>query len=67
MSRMLLSELYEIMVNKVTFVGFKGGDRPNHPHWIRPWTAENGQPAQWRSFCEWVIHELTTEDLNILS
>jgi len=28
---MLFSELYKIMVNKVTFVGFMGGDRPNHP------------------------------------
>jgi len=26
---MLFSELYEIMANKVNFVGFKGGDRPN--------------------------------------
>jgi len=28
---MLFSELYKIMVNKVTFVSFKGGDRPNSP------------------------------------
>jgi len=28
---MRLSELYTIMVNKVTFVGFGGGDRPNRP------------------------------------
>jgi len=28
---MLFLKLYKIMVNKVTFVGFKGGDRPNHP------------------------------------
>jgi len=26
---MLFSELYKIMVKKVTFVGFRGGDRPN--------------------------------------
>jgi len=26
---MLFSELYKIKVNKVTFVGFRGGDRPN--------------------------------------
>jgi len=32
-SRMLFSELYKIMVNKVTFVGFSGGgNRPNRPH-----------------------------------
>jgi len=24
------------MVNKVTFVGFRGGDRLNRPPWIRP-------------------------------
>jgi len=36
------SELYEIMVNKVTFIGFRGGDRP---HRIRPWTADSGQPV----------------------
>jgi len=30
---MLFSELYKIMVNKVTFVGFSGGgNRPNRPH-----------------------------------
>ena len=28
---MLFSELYKIMVNKVTFVGFRGGDRHNPP------------------------------------
>jgi len=28
---MLLSELYKIMANKVTFLDFRGGDRPNHP------------------------------------
>ena len=28
---MLFSELYKIMVNKVTFMGFRGGDRPNRP------------------------------------
>jgi len=28
---MLVSELYKIMVNKVTFVGFRGGDRPPPP------------------------------------
>jgi len=33
--RMLFSELYKIMVKKVTFAGFREGDRPNRP-WIRP-------------------------------
>jgi len=33
---MLFSQLYKIMVNEVTFVGFRGGDRPNRPPWIRP-------------------------------
>jgi len=35
-SRMLFSELYKIMVKKVAFVGFRGGDRPNRPPWIHP-------------------------------
>jgi len=30
-SRMLFSELYKIMVNKVTFLGFRGGYRRNRP------------------------------------
>jgi len=33
---MLVFKLYKIMVNKVTFVGFRGGDRPNRPPWIHP-------------------------------
>jgi len=36
-SRMLFSELYKNMVNKITFVGFREGDRPNRPPWICPW------------------------------
>jgi len=28
---MLFSELYKIMVNKVTSLGFKGSDGPNRP------------------------------------
>jgi len=28
---MLFSDLYKIMVNKVTIVGIKGGDRPHRP------------------------------------
>jgi len=30
-SRMLFSELYEIMVNKVTFVGYRGAVAPLDP------------------------------------
>ena len=30
-SRMLFSELYQIMVNKAIIIGFRAGDRPNHP------------------------------------
>jgi len=37
---MLFSELYKIMVKKVTFVGFRVGDRPNRPPWIRPWLQQ---------------------------
>jgi len=33
---MLFFELYKIMVNKVTFVGFRGAFPP--PPWIRPWS-----------------------------
>jgi len=32
-SRMLFSELYNIIVNKATFVGFWGDD---HPPWVWP-------------------------------
>jgi len=28
---MLFSELHKIVVNEVTFAGFRGGDRPNRP------------------------------------
>jgi len=34
---MLFSKLCKIIANKITFVGFRGGDRPNRPPWIRPW------------------------------
>ena len=34
-SRMLFSEFFKIMANKVTFVGFRGRDRPNLSTWIR--------------------------------
>jgi len=38
---MLFSELYKIMFNEFTFVGFRGGDRPNCPllNLILPLTA----------------------------
>jgi len=35
MSPMLFSELYKIMKTKVTFVGFRGSDRP-HPRGSAP-------------------------------
>jgi len=36
---MFFSELYKIIVNKVTFVGFEmgGAIAPIAPRWIRPW------------------------------
>ena len=33
--RMIFSELYKIMTNKVILLGFRGGGAPS---WIRPWT-----------------------------
>jgi len=36
---MLSSELYKIMVRKVTFEGFRRGDCPNRPPWVRHWFA----------------------------
>jgi len=65
---MLFSELYEIIVNRVTFVGFKEDDRPN-----RPPPGSNAGPQTVDSqhsgglFSEWVIHELAIEDYNILT
>jgi len=35
-SRVLFSELYTILVNKVTFVGFRGANAPIASLWIRP-------------------------------
>jgi len=40
-SRMLFSELYKIMVKKVAFVGFRGGDRPNRLHLDAPLLPED--------------------------
>jgi len=36
---MLFSELYRVMVKKVTFVGFRGADRPNRPPGSTPGTS----------------------------
>jgi len=33
---MLFSELFKIMVNEITSVGFKGGDGPNRPPPLDP-------------------------------
>jgi len=38
---MLFSELYKITVNEVTFVGFRGGDRPNRPPGSAPVTTRH--------------------------
>jgi len=51
-SRFLFPELYKIMVNKVTFLGLKGGDRPNLPLLICSWyndmhCAEEHLPQRW--------------------
>jgi len=35
--RTLFSELFQIVVEKVTFAGFKGAIAPFLPIWIRPW------------------------------
>jgi len=34
---MSFAELNKIMVNKVTIVGFRGGNCGDRPPWIRPW------------------------------
>ena len=60
---MLFFELYKIMVKEVTFVGFRGCDRPSPgsaPAFnckaasevgspIRRWATENRSVRQWRS------------------
>jgi len=35
--RLLFSELHIIMVNEVTFEGYRGPITPTAPPWIRPW------------------------------
>ena len=40
LTRMLFSELYKIMVNKLPSVGFGGDRSPQFPSWIRRW--QNG-------------------------
>jgi len=64
---MLFSELFEIMVNKVTFAGFWGGDPPP---WICPWLVFNWsftERSQHKNCipCAFVRHEtvLTPWDL----
>ena len=53
--RMLFSELYKIVVKKVTFVGFKE-DRPNRPHWIRtPTSTMPSKGYSYRNFEEFVF------------
>jgi len=47
---MLFSELYKIMMNKVTFVGFRGGDRPNLPPWFKYCLQEHNQEQNAGSF-----------------
>jgi len=49
---MFSSELYKIMVNKITFIGFKGGDRSNRPPGSAPagnCTATQGNASSLRS------------------
>jgi len=64
---MLFSELYEIMVNKVTFVGLGGVVAPIVllGSALGPQTVDSQYGGG--LFSEWVIHELTIEDFNILS
>ena len=45
-SRLLFSELCKIMVNKVTFVGFRGDD-PNRRPWIRPSSVQQSFNARY--------------------
>ena len=56
-SRMLFSELYKIMVKKVTFIGFRAGRSPQSPPpWIRPWNVSFLLPAWngvWRRSNGW--------------
>jgi len=56
-SRMLFSELYKIMVNEVTSVGFKGGNRPPR---IPPWSWPL---LYWRKFLS-LLRNWTTSILH---
>jgi len=49
MSRMLFSELYKIMVKKVTFVGFRGEIALIAPPWIRPCSHVTSVFKMWKS------------------
>jgi len=39
------------MVNKYTFVGFRGSDRPSRPPWIRLWFCVSFIAPWWRNGC----------------
>jgi len=40
-----VSEMQKNMVKKVTFLGFRGSDRPNLHPWIRPWIRVGDKPG----------------------
>jgi len=46
-----LSELYKIMVQNVTYVRFRGVDRPNRLPWIRP-CAQVSIYNMFATFCD---------------
>jgi len=48
---MLFSELYKLMVNKVTFVGFGGHDRPNRSPCFAP-----DDEASFRGFQKTIVN-----------
>jgi len=45
-ANVFFSELYKIKVNKVTFLGFTGDDRPNRSPWVRPGLAQASRASQ---------------------
>jgi len=58
---MLFSELYKIMVNKVTSVSFRGGDRPNRsPLRISHWFNQNYNFMNllWIKIIDWQFDEI---------
>jgi len=64
---MLFLELYEIMVNKIIFVGFRGVNSPIFPLGSAPGPQTVDSQYSGGLFSEWLIYELTIEDFNILS